>query len=56
MCEYLGYSVIKLERLRIMNVSIDNLHIGKWRYLSQNELLGINNLISDSIKTENASK
>ncbi|MBU3113132.1 23S rRNA pseudouridine(2604) synthase RluF [Clostridium lacusfryxellense] len=56
MCEYLGYSVIKLERLRIMNVSMDNLHIGKWRYLSQNELLGINNLISDSIKTEIASK
>ncbi|MBU3182674.1 23S rRNA pseudouridine(2604) synthase RluF [Clostridium psychrophilum] len=56
MCETLGYAVIKLERLRIMNVSIDNLPIGKWRYLSQNELLGINNLISNSIKTENASK
>jgi 23S rRNA pseudouridine2604 synthase len=56
MCEYLGYSVIKLERLRIMNVSMDKLNIGKWRYLSQNELIGINNLISDSIKTENASK
>ena len=56
MCETLGYSVVKLERLRIMNVSIDNLPIGKWRYLSQNELLGINNLISSSIKTENASE
>lgn len=56
MCEYLGYVVIKLERLRIMNVSIDNLPIGKWRYLSKNELIGINNLILDSIKTENASK
>ena len=39
-----------------MNVSIDKLPIGKWRYLTQNELLGINDLISDSIKTENASK
>ena len=56
MCEYLGYSVIKLERLRIMNVSIDNLPIGRWRYLSKNELIGINNLILDSIKTENATK
>ncbi|MGH4052482.1 MAG: 23S rRNA pseudouridine(2604) synthase RluF [Clostridium sp.] len=56
MCEYLGYNVIKLERLRIMNVSMGNLHIGKWRYLSQKELTGINNLIASSVKTENASK
>jgi len=56
MCEYLGYEVVRLERLRIMNVSIDKLAIGKWRYLTQNELVGINELISDSIKTENASK
>jgi 23S rRNA pseudouridine2604 synthase len=56
MCEYLGYAVVRLERLRIMNVSIDNLPIGKWRYLTQNELVGINKLISDSIKTEDASK
>ncbi|MBU3145934.1 23S rRNA pseudouridine(2604) synthase RluF [Clostridium sp. CF012] len=56
MCEYLGYEVVRLERLRIMNVSIDKLPIGKWRYLTQNELLGINDLISDSTKTENSSK
>ena len=56
MCEYLGYGVVRLERLRIMNVSLDKLPIGKWRYLTQKELLNINDLISDSIKTENASK
>jgi 23S rRNA pseudouridine2604 synthase len=56
MCEYLGYSVVRLERLRIMNVSMNNLPIGKWRYLTQSELVGINELISDSIKTEDASK
>ena len=56
MCEYLGYSVVKLERIRIMNVSIDNLPIGKWRYLTQNELSDINDLTSNSIKTENSSK
>jgi len=56
MCESLAYNVIKLERLRIMNVSLGNLPIGKWRYLSKNELSGIDDLISDSIKTENASK
>jgi 23S rRNA pseudouridine2604 synthase len=54
MCEYLGYDVLRLERLRIMNVSIDNLPIGKWRYLTKNELVGINDLISDSLKTEDA--
>ncbi|GCD08405.1 23S rRNA pseudouridine(2604) synthase RluF [Clostridium tagluense] len=56
MCECLGYAVVRLERLRIMNVSIAKLPIGKWRYITQNELVGINDLISDSIKTENASK
>lgn len=54
MCEYLGYDVLRLERLRIMNVSINNLPLGKWRYLTKNELVGINDLISDSIKTEDA--
>jgi len=56
MCEYLGYAVVRLERIRIMNVSTNNLGIGKWRYLTPNELLGINKLISNSIKTEDASK
>lgn len=56
MCEYLGYDVVKLERLRIMNVSIDNLAVGKWRYLTSKELSGINKLICDSVKTEDASK
>lgn len=56
MCEYLGYNVIRLERLRIMNVSLGNLPIGKWRYLTSDELIGINKLISSSIKTEDASK
>ncbi|MGH4140835.1 23S rRNA pseudouridine(2604) synthase RluF [Clostridium sp.] len=56
MCEHLGYAVVKLERLRIMNVSINNLALGKWRYLTSKELLGINELISNSIKTEDASK
>lgn len=55
MCEYLGYAVVRLERLRIMNVSIHNLPLGKWRYLTHNELIGINELVIDSIKTEDGS-
>lgn len=38
MCEYLGYDVIELKRIRIMNISLGNLPIGKWRDLSDQEL------------------
>lgn len=50
MCEYLGYEVTKLKRIRIMNVSLD-LPVGKWRYLSKNELKEINRLVAHSAKT-----
>jgi 23S rRNA pseudouridine2604 synthase len=50
MCEYLGYNVIKLKRIRIMNVVLD-VPLGKWRYLSQEEMNEINRLIADSSKT-----
>ncbi len=50
MCEYLNYEVIKLKRIRIMNVSLD-VPVGKWRYLTAKELKGINQLVSDSSKT-----
>lgn len=56
MCEYLGYAVVKLERLRIMNVSVDKIPLGKWRYLTKKELTGIYELVLDSIKTEDGSK
>lgn len=55
MCQALGYEVKKLERIRIMNVKLGELPIGKWRYLSDKELLEINRLISSSVKTEDAS-
>lgn len=50
MCEYLGYSVTQLIRVRIMNVHLD-LPTGKWRNLTDKELQEINRLISDSSKT-----
>lgn len=55
MCESFGYNVLKLKRVRIMNVTLDNLPTGSWRYLTANELKTINTLISNSIKTEEAS-
>lgn len=37
MCEALGYNVVRLQRLRIMNIELGNLPIGQWRYLSKKE-------------------
>ncbi|MCB2287079.1 23S rRNA pseudouridine(2604) synthase RluF [Clostridium algidicarnis] len=46
MCSALGYNVVKLQRIRIMNVTLHNLPLGKWRYLTPSELITINKLIS----------
>lgn len=56
MCETLGFKVLKLKRLRIMNIHLKDLPTGKWRYLTKDELLTLNSLITTSIKTEEASK
>ncbi|MEI7595613.1 MAG: 23S rRNA pseudouridine(2604) synthase RluF [Bacteroidota bacterium] len=55
MCTFLNYEVTKLERIRIMEVTLKDLPIGKWRYLNQSEIDIINKLIENSIKTEEAS-
>ena len=46
MCEYLGYTVTKLERIRIMNVKLGKLSLGHWRKLTQKELDGIYNQLT----------
>jgi len=38
MCEHFGYDVVKLERTRIMNVSLNKLPVGEWRDLTDKEL------------------
>lgn len=37
MCEYFGYRVRKLVRIRIMNIELGNLPEGEWRYLTPDE-------------------
>ena len=37
MCEALGYNVYRLQRIRIMNIQLNNLPVGQWRYLSKKE-------------------
>ena len=55
MCTYLGYSVTRLKRVRIMNVTLENLPIGKWRNLTAAEMQKINQMIANSTKTEEGS-
>ncbi len=55
MCEALNYEVTKLKRVRIMNVSLDGIKTGEWRYLTTEEMNTINEMVADSSKTEEAS-
>lgn len=50
MCEYLGYEVRKLKRLRVLNIKLD-LASGQWRDLTAEELAELNKLLEDSEKT-----
>ena len=50
MCEYLGYEVKQLKRVRIMNIKL-NLKVGEWREFSSKELLEINSILKNSSKT-----
>lgn len=50
MCDYLGFKVVQLKRVRIMNILLD-LPVGKWRDLTEKELEELNSLIADSSKT-----
>ncbi len=46
MCEYFGYEVTALDRVRIMNVNSKGLAVGEWRDLTEKEL----SVLLDSIK------
>ncbi len=48
MCEYLGYEVVKLERIRIMNITLKDIGIGDWRFIEEKELKFIKATIADS--------
>lgn len=48
MCEYLGYEVTQLVRLRIMSVELGKLKPGQWRNLNQHEIDQLNVAIASS--------
>lgn len=55
MCEYLGYRVKSLKRIRIMNVSLD-MPVGEYRDLTERELSEIRTMVSGSRKTFDSHK
>jgi 23S rRNA pseudouridine2604 synthase len=48
MCEHFGYEVIKLERIRIMNIGLKGLPIGDWRDLTESEMKTIYSMLEKS--------
>jgi 23S rRNA pseudouridine2604 synthase len=55
MCEHFGYEVIKLERIRIMNIGLKGLPIGDWRDLTESEMKTIFSMLEKS-STEDKKK
>lgn len=48
MCEYFGYKVTKLERIRVMNIQLGNLKLGEYRKVTDEEIKELYELIKDS--------
>jgi len=55
MCDHLGYNVLSLTRVRIMNIPLDRLKSGTYRKITKTELQNMHLLMKDSVKTEEAS-
>ena len=53
MCEHFGYEVIKLERIRIMNIGLKGLPIGDWRDLTESELKTMYSMLEKSSAEDN---
>ena len=41
MCEVFGYDVKRLQRVRIVNIKLGGLKVGRWRNLTESELRGL---------------
>ena len=55
MCEYFEYEVTKLERVRIMNISVKGIPVGEWKQLQPEEMEQIMAAIANSSSTQEAS-
>lgn len=50
MCEYLGYTVKALTRIRIMDLTLDGIAYDTWRYLTDAEVTHLMELVKNSRK------
>lgn len=50
MCEYLGYQVKSLTRVRIMEITLDGIAYDSWRYLTEQEIDRLLQMVSHSRK------
>jgi 23S rRNA pseudouridine2604 synthase len=48
MCAEFGYKVKTLKRIRIMHITLGNLTAGKWRYLTQPEIVQLEKTLSNA--------
>lgn len=48
MCEYFGYKVLELKRVRIMNINLGRLKVGDYRNVTESEIKELNRLIKES--------
>lgn len=53
MCEYLGYKVKRLTRVRIMHLRVDGIRPGTWRLMTPVEMQGLQKVLGES-KNEDA--
>ncbi len=56
MTEYLGYEVVRLKRVRVMNLRIAGLKTGQWRLLNAKEILELESMLASSSKTTTSNK
>lgn len=56
MCNYLDYRVVTLTRVRIMNIKLDKIPVGKFRLLTPVEVEELNQLVATSSKTQQPKK
>jgi 23S rRNA pseudouridine2604 synthase len=52
MCEVFDYTVMSLQRVRIMHIKLKDIAVGKWRYLSDVEVADIMEMVKDSRNSE----
>lgn len=55
MCETLGVNVVRLKRVRIMNITLPEIDLGKWRYITKKEMSKIFEMVKNSSMTLEAS-